>query len=196
MMGKPFKQALGEMGGVVERSLCMIDFADECLADEILPQKTGFFRKIVKEPVGTVLTIAPWNYPLMCTINSVIPAILAGNSVILKLSGRTPLVADWFEKVFDEAGAPEHLLQKLHASHATIDEVIQHHSIGYVNFTGSVGGGNKINQSAARRKFIDTTLELGGKDPAIVLDDCDLDAAVECVVDGAFYNAGQSCCGM
>lgn len=193
-MGKPLKQAMGEIGGVNERATAMIDLAESALSDEILPEKPGFFRKIAKEPVGVVLTIAPWNYPLLCAGNSVFPAILAGNASLLKHASITPLVAEWFEEVFARAGAPDGLVTAIHASHATIDTLIQDRAVGSVVFTGSVPGGISVNQSTARRRFIDATLELGGKDPAYVAPDCDLDQAVDTCVDAAMYNAGQSCC--
>jgi len=195
-MGKPLKQAMGEIGGVNERTTAMVDLCEAALSDEILPDKAGFFRKIAKEPVGVVLTIAPWNYPLMCAGNSVFPAILAGNSSILKHASRTPLVAEWFEEVFARAGAPAGLVTAMHASHSTIDALIQDRAVGSVVFTGSVPGGISVNQSTARRRFIDATLELGGKDPAYVASDCDMELAVDTCVDAAMYNAGQSCCGI
>eukprot|EP00466_Bigelowiella_natans_P006733 jgi/Bigna1/129857/aug1.10_g4565 len=195
MMGKPLAQAQGEVNGVMERVEAMCDFAPKALADEVLP-KEGFMRKIVREPVGVVLVLAPWNYPLLTTVNSVIPAVLAGNSVVLKHSPRTPLCANHFQSAFESSGAPVGLVQALHTDNDTVHAAIQHPKIGFVSFTGSVATGHKIYESVARNRFIDTTLELGGKDGAYVAPDANLDNAVAGLVDGAFYNAGQSCCGI
>lgn len=193
-MGKPLKQAKGEVNGLIERATAMIELAPKALADEILP-KTGFFRKLAREPVGVVLCIAPWNYPLLTAVNCVVPAILAGNSVLLKHSKVTPQCADAFEQAFLSAGAPQGLVKALHSSHDGVGQVLARKEVGYVHFTGSVSGGHQVYETASKR-FIDAGLELGGKDPAYVAADADLDFSVENVIDGAFYNAGQSCCGI
>lgn len=196
-MGKPLKQAKGELGGMAERVFAMIDMAPTALADEVLPEeRQGGERRIQKVPVGVVFTIAPWNYPLLCAVNSVVPAILAGNSVILKHSSRTPLVANSFEDNFLRAGAPVGLVQAISCSHSVVEEVIRNPGVGFVNFTGSVSGGYSIQGAVSKRVDLDATLELGGKDPAYVCEDADMDAAVATVVDGALYNAGQCCCAM
>lgn len=193
MMGKPLKQSINEIKGVQERGFTMINLSKKILKDEILPSKDGFVRKIIREPVGIVLTIVPWNYPLLCSINSIICAILSGNSIILKYSSQTPLIGNWWEKIFSLSGAPRYLCQALNADHSIINKIIQYPSIGHVNFTGSVHNGHMIYNNVAKR-FISCTLELGGKDPAYISSDCDLDQTVNTVVDGSFYNAGQSCC--
>lgn len=195
-MGKPLSFSSGEVNGMYERTKAMIELAPQALADDMLPDKPNFARKIVKEPVGVVLVIAPWNYPLMTAVNCIVPAILAGNSVVIKHSGRTPLCAEAFARAFESAGAPAGLVQYLHCDHATIDAVIGHDAVGFVSFTGSVGGGHQIYKSIASSRFIDATLELGGKDPAYVASDADMAAAIGGLVDGAFFNAGQSCCGI
>jgi len=195
MMGKPLKYAQGEINGVIERSEAMIKLAPTALADEILPQKAGFVSKIAREPVGVVVVIAPWNYPLLTATNAVIPAILAGNAVLLKHSSRTPLCADHFADAFKLAGAPAGLISPLHANHSTLEHVIAQKQVGYVHFTGSVSGGHQVYNTVARR-FIDVGLELGGKDPAYIREDANLEYAAEQIVDGAFFNAGQSCCGV
>jgi len=196
-MGKPLKQARGEMGGMAERVLAMIDMAPTALADEVLPEeRKGGERRIQKVPVGVVFTIAPWNYPLLCAVNSVVPAVLAGNSIILKHSSRTPLVANAFADSFSRAGAPAGLVQAISCSHSIVEEVIKNPGVGFVNFTGSVPGGYSIQGAVSKRVDIDATLELGGKDPAYVCEDADMDSAVATVVDGALYNAGQCCCAM
>lgn len=167
--------------------------APECLAAEELPHKANFTRRIEKLPVGVVLCIAPWNYPLLTAVNCIVPAVLAGNAVQLKHSPRTPLCAEAFERAFVAAGAPSGLVQSLACENDAVHAAIALPEVGLVSFTGSVGVGRSVHASASRR-FIDTTLELGGKDGAYVAADADVEAAAASLVDGAFYNAGQSCC--
>jgi acyl-CoA reductase-like NAD-dependent aldehyde dehydrogenase len=194
-MGKPLRQSLGEINGLFERVNHMCDIAADALADDVLPDKAGFDRRIVHEPLGVVLDIAAWNYPLLIAVNVVAPALLAGNTVLIKHSSKTPLCGLHFERAFRQLGEHNDLVQHLVLSHGDTEALIGQPSIGYVSFTGSVGGGSAIYQSVAHR-FIDAGLELGGKDPAYVAADADLDQAVEGIVDGACYNAGQSCCGI
>lgn len=202
MMGKPLQQAKNEMPGMLARGKHLCKIAPKALAPDIIKDKGSRIsptrilvprREIHKVPVGPVLVIAPWNYPLLTAINGVAAAVLAGNSVILKHSPRTPTIADYFQQAFIDAGAPEHLLQAYHASNEMTAELIQNEAVQFVAFTGSVGGGHAIYEQAAKR-FIDVGLELGGKDPAYVAEDADFQSSVEGIVDGCFYNAGQSCC--
>ena len=195
MMGKPVAQARGEVDGMCARALRLADIAEETLAEERLPERDGLSLFMRREPVGVLLTVAPWNYPLLTAINSVVAGVLAGNAVVLKHAGRTPLCGMHIARAFEEAGAPPALVQAIVVGHQTTAELIQHPAIGHVSFTGSVRGGHEIYASVARR-FIGTTLELGGKDPAYVAEDANLDHAIENLTDGAFYNAGQSCCGI
>lgn len=124
MMGKPLQQSRNEIIGMRERGEAMIDMATQFLSDQPVPPKLGFDRKIRKEPLGTILIIAPWNYPLLCTINSLIPALLSGNSVILKLSSKTPLVANHFVDAFEKVGCPKGLITPLNCDHDTTIQVI------------------------------------------------------------------------
>jgi acyl-CoA reductase-like NAD-dependent aldehyde dehydrogenase len=197
MMGKPLSQARGEFRGPMrERTLALCDMAEAALADHALPEKTGFRRFIRREPVGTVLDIAAWNYPLIIAINVVVPAVLAGDAVVVKHAHQTALVADQLEQAFVAAGAPAGLVQALPVDHVTVAELIAKRRFGFVAFTGSVRGGHEVYRTVAGENFVGVGLELGGKDPALVLPDCDFDHAVENLVDGAFYNSGQSCCGI
>lgn len=197
MMGKPLAQARGEFeGGMTERTKSLCAQAADALADDVLAEKPGFRRVVRHEPVGVVLDIAAWNYPLLVPINVVVPAVLAGNAVLLKHAVQTALVADQIERAFAEAGAPAGLVQGLMASHETVAEVIHSRRLGAVAFTGSVRGGHEVVRTVAQDNFIPTGFELGGKDPALVLPDADFDFTVGNLVDGAFYNAGQSCCGI
>jgi acyl-CoA reductase-like NAD-dependent aldehyde dehydrogenase len=197
MMGKPLAHARGEFRGPMrERTEHLCSIAAAALADDELPAKTGFRRFIRREPVGVVFDIAAWNYPLIIAINVVVPAVLAGNAVIIKHAHQTALVAEQLAAAFAAAGAPAGLVTSLHVDHATAAELIATRGFGFVAFTGSVRGGREVYRTVAERDFIGVGLELGGKDPAVVLPDCDLDFTVDCLVDGAFFNAGQSCCGI
>ncbi len=195
MMGRPIAYSGGEVNGVAERGQYMISIADEALAPIELPEKEGFTRYITREPVGNVLVIAPWNFPYMTAINAIIPSLLAGNCVILKHSAQTPLCAERFFDAFSAAGLPEGVFQFLHISHEDTEALIRDEQVNYVAFTGSVPAGAMVERNAAGR-FIGVGLELGGKDPSYVRADADLDNAVETLVDGAFFNSGQSCCGI
>ena len=194
-MGRPVRFGPGEIRGFEERARYMIGIAPEALADISLPEKEGFLRFIRREPIGTLLTVAPWNYPYLTAVNSVVPALVAGNAVILKHSHQTPLCAERMVGAGIAAGLPEGLFQCLHLSREQTAQVIQSPLVSGVAFTGSVPGGRQIEQAAAGR-FIPVGLELGGKDPAYVRADADLDHAIENIVDGAFFNSGQSCCGV
>ncbi len=194
-MGRPIRSAAGEVAGMAERSRTMIKLADQGLATMKLPEKEGFERWIQREAIGVVFVVAPWNYPYLTAINAIMPAILAGNTVILKHSAQTPLCAERLHEAFLAGGLPEGVFQYLHLSHKDTETVIQDDRINYIAFTGSVPGGAMVEKAAAGR-FIGIGLELGGKDPAYVRADADITQAVDTTMDGAFYNSGQSCCGI
>lgn len=194
-MGRPIRSAPDEVAGMVERARTMIDLAEQGLAPLKIEKKAGFERWIQREPVGVVFVIAPWNYPYLTSINAILPAILAGNSVILKHSAQTPLCAERLYAAFRAGGLPEGVFQYLHLTHEDTKKVIQDNRVDYVAFTGSVPGGQMVEKAASGR-FIPIGLELGGKDPAYVREDADLVHAVATTMDGAFYNSGQSCCGI
>ncbi|MGS2723927.1 aldehyde dehydrogenase family protein [Porticoccus sp. GXU_MW_L64] len=194
-MGRPIAYAGGEVDGLAERANHMIDIAEQALAPIQLPEKPGFQRRIQREPLGVVLVVAPWNYPYLTAVNAIVPALLAGNTVVLKHSSQTPLCAERFAEAFATVGFPEGVFQYLHMTHDATENLIQSPAIHYVAFTGSVPGGAMVERAAAGR-FIGVGLELGGKDPAYVRADADLDHAAETCVDGAFFNSGQSCCGI
>lgn len=189
-MGKPITEARSEIKGLFERAEHMLAIAEESLAPEILPPKENLYRRIERAPLGVVLTIAAWNYPLLIAVNGVVPALVAGNSLLLKHSARTPLCGEHFQEAFGHLSG---LVSNLVLSHDQTKALIQDPRIDHVVFTGSVEGGRRVHQAAAGR-FIDVGLELGGKDPAYVAEDADLVFTVANVVAGALYNAGQSCC--
>jgi acyl-CoA reductase-like NAD-dependent aldehyde dehydrogenase len=193
MMGKPIVQSRNEVVGMALRARHMISIAEECLREVNLPRKDGFVRSVIKEPLGTVLDLPAWNYPLLTCVNVLIPAVLAGNAVVVKHSPRSPLCGEHFARAFTAAHAPEGLVQALHCDHPTTEATVGDPRVDHVVFTGSVLGGHRIQQAAAGR-FLHVGLELGGNDPAYVAPDCDLGPTVEGIVDGAIYNCGQSCC--
>ncbi len=195
-IGRPLSQSPGEIRrGFSERAQYMAGIAEETLSDTSVEARDGFRRFIRREPLGVVLVLAPWNYPWLTSVNAIVPALLAGNAVILKMAQQTPLVAERYAQAFEAAGLPPGVFQFLHIDHDQAARMIGDARIGFVAFTGSVGGGHAVQRAAAGR-FIATGLELGGKDPAYVRDNAPLQAAVENLVDGAFFNSGQSCCGV
>jgi len=194
-IGRPISQSPGEVRGFEERARYMIGIAAEALADITPDGKPGFTRFIRREPLGVAFIVAPWNYPYLTSVNAVIPALMAGNAVILKHSAQTPLCSERFAQSFKAAGLPSGLFQYLHLSHEHTLRLIGADGIDYVAFTGSVEGGHAVTAAASKR-FAGLGLELGGCDPAYVRPDADLAHAVENLVDGAFFNSGQSCCGI
>jgi len=194
-MGRPLRFAPSEVRGTLERARYMIGIAPTALADIDPGPKPGFRRFIRREPLGVVFTVAAWNYPYLIAVNSVAPALMAGNAVVLKHSAQTPLAAEAFAECFAAAGLPAGLFQVLHLSHQDTERVIGDRRIGFVAFTGSVAGGRAVQRAAAER-FIGVGLELGGCDPVYVRHDADLQHAIENIVDGAYFNSGQSCCGL
>lgn len=194
-MGRPVRYGAGELRGFAERANHMISIASEALADVVPPPIDGFKRYIRREPLGTVLVVAPWNYPYLTAVNAIIPALMAGNAVLLKHASQTLLVGERFAQAFRTAGLPDGLFQNLVLDHGQTAALIASGHVQQVNFTGSVHGG-QLMESAAAGHFIGMGLELGGKDPAYVRADANLQHAVENLVDGSFFNSGQSCCGI
>ncbi|TNB48082.1 aldehyde dehydrogenase family protein [Martelella lutilitoris] len=194
MMGRPVRYG-GEFGGVNERADYMASVAAEGLAPIALEDSGSFRRYIAREPHGVVFVIAPWNYPYLTAINTIVPALIAGNAVIIKHASQTLLVGERIVKAFVSAGIPEDLFQNIFLDHATSSELIASKSFDFINFTGSVEGGRQIERAAAGT-FTPLGLELGGKDPGYVMEDADLDAAVATLMDAAMFNAGQCCCGI
>ncbi len=191
-MGRPVRYG-GEMGGVRERAAYMAGIAERALAPEVIEDSDRFRRVLAREPLGVVLVIAPWNYPFLTAINTIVPALIAGNAVVLKHASQTPLAGERLAQAF--AHLPEGLFTNLFVDHATTAALIGARAFDFVNFTGSVRGGREIERAAAGT-FVGTGLELGGKDPGYVRADANLDAAVDTLMDGAMYNAGQCCCGI
>ena len=194
MMGRPVRYG-GEFGGVNERAGYMADIAETALAPIVIEQSDAFERRILRAPHGVVFVMAPWNYPYMTAINTVAPALIAGNAVVIKHATQTLLVGERMVRAFAEAGLPEDLFANLFLDHATTEALIAAGRFDFINFTGSVDGGRRIERAAAGT-FTGLGLELGGKDPGYVMADADVDAAAATLVDAAMFNSGQCCCGI
>jgi acyl-CoA reductase-like NAD-dependent aldehyde dehydrogenase len=194
-MGRPISHSPGEIRGFEERARHMLSIAPEALASIQPARKAGFQRQIKRVPLGLVVVVAPWNYPYLTAVNAVLPALIAGNAVVLKHSHQTPLCAERFHAAFARAGVPEGVFQYLHLSHEHTARLMADRRVASVCFTGSVSGGRAV-VAATAAGFATSGLELGGKDPAYVCADANLAHAVETLTDGAFFNAGQSCCGI
>ncbi len=193
-MGRPTRYG-GEFGGVNARTDYMAEIAAKTLAHEMIEDSAAFRRYLAREPVGVVFIVAPWNYPYLTSINTLVPALIAGNSVILKHASQTLLVGERLAEAFHAGGVPEDVFQNVVLDHATTEGLIKARSFGFVNFTGSVAGGQAMERAAAGT-FTPLGLELGGKDPGYVREDANLEVAVDVLMDGAMYNAGQCCCGI
>jgi acyl-CoA reductase-like NAD-dependent aldehyde dehydrogenase len=193
-IGRPISQGAGELKGFKERADYMLSIAEKKLTNIDVTKDDNFKSFIKRRSLGIVFVIAPWNYPYLVAVNSIIPAMAAGNTVILKHSAQTPLCA---EQLYQSAKKtlPSDVFNYLHLNHEDGLKVVSDKRINFVSFTGSVKAGYDV-QRATHSKFIDMTLELGGKDPAYARYDCDLEKTVENLVDGSFFNSGQSCCGI
>ncbi len=195
-MGRPIRYTPNEiLRGVQERARHMMSIAQRELRDIDVPHVDGFTKFIRRNPVGAVLVVAPWNYPYLTAINSVVPALLSGNTIIMKHASQTLLCAERFSAACSAAGFPDGVFQHVHASHTAVSKMISDKRINFVVFTGSVEGGAAMERAAAGR-FIGVGTELGGKDPSYVRADADLSVAIAENVDGSFFNSGQSCCGI
>ena len=193
-MGRPVRYG-GELNSFAERVTYMASIAEDALAPIIPEVKAGFKRYIRRDPLGLVLVIAPWNYPYLTAVNTVVPALIAGNAVLLKAASQTILTGERFQQAFDQVGLPKGLFQYLVLGHENTERLLSSGTVDHVTFTGSVAGGRAIERAAAGT-FTSIALELGGKDPAYVRADAKLDHAIENLVDGTFFNSGQSCCGV
>ncbi len=194
MMGRPVRYG-GEFGGFNERASHMAEIAEGALADIAVGEDETFRRYIKRIPHGVVFVVAPWNYPYMTAINTVAPALIAGNTVVLKHATQTLLVGERMAQAFHAAGVPEDAFQNVFLNHDVTNDLISGNAFDFVNFTGSVGGGQAMERAAAGT-FTGVGTELGGKDPGYVMEDADLDAAVDTLIDGAMFNSGQCCCGI
>jgi acyl-CoA reductase-like NAD-dependent aldehyde dehydrogenase len=211
-MGRPISYTAKEISTAVARGSYLLKISGETLQDTPGETESGFQRYIKKLPVGPTLIIFAWNvsglspscqsvspdhiqYPYLILVNALIPAILAGNSVILKPSPQTPTIVEHIQHIFLEAGLPPNVIQYFHSgSNLQTEAVIRSPEIQLVCFTGSVAGGLAVQKAASDRVSVRVGLELGGNDPAYIRSDVDLKWAAEEIVDGAIFNSGQSCC--
>ena len=194
MMGRPIRYG-GEFGGFKERAQYMSEIAEQALQDIEISNDPSFKRYIKRIPHGLVFVVAPWNYPYMTAINTIAPALIAGNVVALKHATQTLLVGERLVDAFISAGIPKDVFINMYLDHDTTSRLIEENSFDFVNFTGSLRGGIEMERAAAGT-FTPVGTELGGKDPGYVMEDADLDAAVETLIDGAMFNSGQCCCGI
>ncbi|GGH49924.1 aldehyde dehydrogenase family protein [Frigidibacter albus] len=193
-MGRPTRFG-GEFGGVNDRTTYISEIAAEALAPMVVEASDRFERRIERAPVGVVFVLAPWNYPYLTAINTIVPALIAGNSVVLKHASQTLLVGERLAEALHMGGVPADVFQNVVLDHDTTEALIAARAFNFINFTGSVAGGAAMERAAAGT-FTGLGLELGGKDPGYVAADADLDAAVDSLMDGAMFNAGQCCCGI
>ena len=194
-IGRPISQCGNELRGFEERSRHMVKIAKESLQNIPATKNDEFDNYIYKSPLGVIFVMAPWNYPIITATNTIVPALLAGNTILIKHSSQTPRCAELIAQAFENTGLPEGVFQFVHTDHQACEKIISDPRIAHVVFTGSVRGGQEVKKYIGTR-FINVGLELGGKDPAYVRSDADINHAIENLVDGAMFNSGQSCCGI
>ncbi|KAL8728170.1 MAG: hypothetical protein Q9166_005564 [cf. Caloplaca sp. 2 TL-2023] len=193
-IGRPISYGAKEISTAVARGKYLLNISDDTLKVTEGEPENGFKRYIQKLPIGPVLILFAWNYPYLILVNSLIPALLAGNSVILKPSPQTPTIVEHIHDIFSKADLPPNVIQYFHCgSMKRIENIVKSPQIRLICFTGSVAGGLAVQRAAADR-VVSVGLELGGKDPAYVRADVDVEWAAEEIVDGAIFNSGQSCC--
>ena len=194
-IGRPISQCGNELRGFEERSRHMVNIAKTSLENIPARKNDEFDNYIYKSPLGVIFVMAPWNYPVITATNTIVPAILSGNTLVLKHSSQTPRCAEIISQAFEGTGLPKGVFQFVHTNHEACEKIISDPRVAHVVFTGSVRGGQEVKKYIGTR-FINVGLELGGKDPAYVKSDADVSHAVENLVDGALFNSGQSCCGI
>ena len=204
-MGRPIRYCQSEIDGLISRAESMIQISTTILLENNFEIQTHLKKKIKHEPLGIVLIIPAWNYPYLISINTLIPALLSGNAVVFKNSSQTPTVGNIYESCLKKAGLHEDLFLNIYTDHYMAGQIVADSRINYVAFTGSVRGGRTIINQANDYKltginnqpslgFKPVTLELGGKDPAYVCEDADLEMCASEIADGCFFNSGQCCC--
>ena len=194
-IGRPISQCGNELRGFEERSRHMVDIAKTSLENIPARKNDEFDNYIYKSPLGVIFVMAPWNYPVITATNTIVPSLLSGNTLVLKHSSQTPRCAELINQAFEGTGLPKGVFQFVHTNHEACEKIISDPRVAHVVFTGSVRGGQEVKKYIGTR-FINVGLELGGKDPAYVRSDADVNHAVENLVDGALFNSGQSCCGI
>ncbi len=193
--GKPVSVTEGEVKAAAERLMYSSEECKDIYGEEIRgdmsPHKTDKFAMVIRQPLGTVLAITPFNYPLHIAICKIAPAFAAGNAVICKPASKNPICMIMFARLMELAGAPKGSFQLITGGGSGIgDFLVNHPKISMISFTGSTSVGKHIAQICGMKKL---HLELGGKAPAIVLNDCDLAIAVKECLKGALTFSGQRC---
>jgi acyl-CoA reductase-like NAD-dependent aldehyde dehydrogenase len=194
-LGKTPKQAASEAHATQERLKLAREevrkISGEYLPGDWIGDTDGKAGIVLREPIGTVAAIGPFNYPLFLAASKIIPAIAAGNTVVAKAPSDDPIPLAMFVRVFEEAGLPDGVLNLITGSGSQIGDLLaSHDGISMISFTGSTPVGRRIAEQAGPKPL---HLELGGNAAAIVLDDADIELAVSCSVMGAYKNAGQRC---
>ncbi|TLM80992.1 aldehyde dehydrogenase family protein [Pseudarthrobacter sp. NamE2] len=191
--GKPIKEAIGE---VTRAGQLFKFFAGECLrlSGEIIPSvRPGMTVEIVREPVGVVGVITPWNFPIAIPAWKIAPALAWGNTVVFKPAGNTPGCAWELANILTRAGLPAGVLNLVYGSGSQVGAAMTESGlVNAISFTGSVGVGNSVAKAAAEHG-IRVQTEMGGKNPMVILDDADLELAVEVCINGAYFSTGQRC---
>ena len=193
--GKPVKQGKGEIKASILRLKYAAQECEEIFGEAITgdysPFKEDKLSMIIRQPIGTILAITPFNYPLFTAISKIAPAIASGNSILLKPATDTPIASFYIAKAFEEAGLPEGVLNVVSGKGSEIGDIlVKSNLINGISFTGSTNVGKRIANIAGMKKL---HLELGGKAPAIVLEDADLDLAADQIVSGSLKFSGQRC---
>src|SRR5438132_9627 len=193
-VGKPITQARSELAGLLPRIDFFLAEVEGALADEVVLASPAdrLEERIRREPLGVVANVSAWNYPWYVGANVFLPALLTGNAVLYKPSELATLTGLAIAELLHEAGIPADVFQAL-VGGGSVGALLLEEPVDAVCFTGSHATGVKVAAAVAPR-LVKVQLELGGKDPAYVCDDVDAAAAAAAVADGAFYNAGQSCC--
>jgi acyl-CoA reductase-like NAD-dependent aldehyde dehydrogenase len=194
-MGKPIRQSANELKALPARIEFFLEHTDAATAEEVVLRPSGspaMEERIRYEPVGVVANISAWNYPYFVGSNIYLPALLTGNAVLYKPSEFATLSGLAVTELLYQAGVPREVFQPVVGAGDAGRALLQQ-EVDAVCFTGSYATGKRIAEGAASR-LLRVQLELGGKDPAYVSDDVDVAAAAAALVEGAFYNAGQSCC--
>lgn len=191
-MGKPVWQARNEIHGTRDRIDFFLENTEEMLTADEIYQEEGLAETISWEPLGVIANISAWNYPYFVGSNVWIPALLTGNAVLYKPSELTSLTGLAIADLLWESGIPPNVFHVVLGA-GDVGKALLEQPIDGIFFTGSVSTGQKIASEVASR-FVKMQLELGGKDPAYICDDVDVESVAAAVADGAFYNTGQSCC--
>jgi len=197
MLTREEGKTLAESRGELQRSINVAEFcageARRLNGETIQSELSANFAYTIKEPHGVVAVITPWNFPVAIPVWKIAPALVAGNTVVFKPAEATPATAVRICELFEAAGIPKGVLNLILGAGAEVgDEIINHAAVKAISFTGSTATGIKLYEQAARRGA-KVQCEMGGKNPVVVMKDCDLDLAAESTVSGAFGSTGQRC---